>query len=73
MSLLPNVIGIHHQIRIIYSMSTNGDVNTLLNNAQFQNVILERRIDKNVVEKTHIQDLFVSKNIARAYDLFRQQ
>lgn len=73
MSLLPNVIGIHHQIRIIYSMSNSGDVNTLLNNAQFQNVTLERRIDKNVVEKTHLQDLFVSKNIARAYDLFRQQ
>lgn len=54
-------------------MSNSGDVNTLLNNAQFQNVTLERRIDKNVVEKTHLQDLFVSKNIARAYDLFRQQ
>lgn len=52
---------------------TGGDVNQLLNQAQFQNVILERKINENVVEKTHLQDLFVSKNIARAYELFHQK
>lgn len=52
MSLLPNVIGIHHQIRIIYSMgNAGGDVKKLLNQAQLQNVILERKINENVVEK----------------------
>lgn len=74
MSLLPNVIGIHHQIRIIYSMgNAGGDVKKLLNQAQLQNVILERKINENVVEKTHLQDLFVSKNIACAYELFHQK
>lgn len=60
MSFLPNVIGIHHQIRIIYSMSkTGGEVNELLNNAHLQNVVLERNITENVVQKTPLQDLFV--------------
>lgn len=68
--LLPNVIGVHHQIRVIYAVSSGGDAVDHLRRAYERDVTIERRINPSYSEKTSIRNLFVSKNVAKVYKVF---
>lgn len=67
---LPNVLGIHHQIKVIYSIQTGGDVRNILNSAYNDNVYIERKLTDGHIEKTFLGDVFVSKNVYCVYSLY---